>query len=55
MIEVNDLFVETKGFSLKDVSLTVQRGLCHCLIGPTGCGKTTLLEAVLGLRNVQKG
>ncbi|MFN3598430.1 MAG: ABC transporter ATP-binding protein [Aquificaceae bacterium] len=44
-----------KNFSLKDISLKVEPGSCHCLIGPTGCGKTTLLEAILGLRRVQKG
>lgn len=55
MLEVNGLSVQTKGFSIKDVSLTVQTGSCHCLIGPTGCGKTTLLESVLGLRKIKKG
>lgn len=55
MIEINGLSVQTKGFSIKDVSLKVQPGSCHCLIGPTGCGKTTLLEAVLGLRKIKKG
>ncbi len=55
MIEINGLSVQMKGFSLKDISLKVQTGSCHCLIGPTGCGKTTLLEAILGLRRLQKG
>lgn len=55
MIELKDLSVQTKGFALKDISLTVQTGSCHVLIGPTGSGKTTLLEAILGLRKIQKG
>lgn len=55
MIELKSLFVQTKGFSIKDISLTVKHGSWHCLIGPTGCGKTTLIEAVLGLRKIQKG
>lgn len=55
MIEIKGLTVQTKGFSLRDISLTVQFGTCHVVIGPTGCGKTTLLEAILGLREVQRG
>lgn len=55
MIEVKNLLVQTKGFSLKGVSINVQTGSCHALIGPTGCGKTTLLESVLGLRNIKEG
>ncbi len=55
MIEVKSLFVQTKGFDLKDISLIVESGSCHCLIGPTGCGKTTLLEATLGLRKIKEG
>lgn len=55
MIELRGISVQGHGFSLKDVSLTVQTGSCHCLIGPTGCGKTTLLEAILGLRTIKEG
>lgn len=36
-------------FILKDINLDVYPGQCHCLSGPTGCGKTTLLMAVRGL------
>jgi ABC-type Fe3+/spermidine/putrescine transport system ATPase subunit len=55
MIEIRDIAVQTKGFSLRDVSLTVHSNSCHVIIGPTGCGKTTLLEAVIGFRKMQKG
>ncbi|MFN3813702.1 MAG: ABC transporter ATP-binding protein [Aquificaceae bacterium] len=55
MIEVVDLHIKVKNFSLENISLKVETGSCHCLIGPTGCGKTTLLETILGLRKVQKG
>ncbi len=55
MIEIEGITFQTKGFLLNDVSLTVQTGSCHAIIGPTGCGKTTLLEAVIGFRKIQRG
>jgi energy-coupling factor transport system ATP-binding protein len=36
-------------FVLREICLAVYAGQCHCLTGPTGCGKTTLLMAVRGL------
>lgn len=55
MIEIKEIQIEVKNFSLKDISLLIQSGTIHCLIGPTGCGKTTLLETLLGLRKIKKG
>lgn len=40
---------------LQDVSLTVEDGEFVCLIGPTGCGKTTLLRLVGGLEEPTSG
>jgi ABC-type branched-subunit amino acid transport system ATPase component len=34
--------------ALQDVSLTVQRGTVHGLIGPNGSGKATLLNILSG-------
>ncbi|WP_319583659.1 ABC transporter ATP-binding protein [uncultured Pseudodesulfovibrio sp.] len=34
---------------LSDVRLTVGPGECHCIVGPTGSGKSSLLLAVAGL------
>jgi len=34
---------------LKNVDLTCNKGECIALIGPNGCGKTTLIKAVLGM------
>lgn len=50
MIEVQHVF---KNFGklevLKDVSLTSEPGQCIALIGPNGCGKTTLIKCILGM------
>ncbi len=55
MIEVKGLTVRAGGFRLEEVSFTVDRGEYGILMGRTGTGKTTLLEAVCGLKHVEKG
>ena len=42
-------------FSLRDVSLTVERGALTGLLGPNGCGKTTLLKLMAGVLRPQLG
>ena len=55
MIHLDRLAVRSGDFALDDVSLTVPSGAYGVLMGKTGCGKTTLLEAVCGLRQVRAG
>lgn len=38
------------GFSLKNISLVIPTGTYAVLMGSTGCGKTSLLEILCGLR-----
>ena len=40
---------------LNDVSLTFNKGECIALIGPNGCGKTTLIKSILGMVIPTKG
>lgn len=40
---------------LKNVNLTCNKGECIALIGPNGCGKTTLIKAFLGMVLPDKG
>ncbi|MBM4432264.1 MAG: ATP-binding cassette domain-containing protein, partial [Chloroflexi bacterium] len=35
--------------ALRDINLEVAKGEFACVVGPTGCGKTTLLRVVAGL------
>lgn len=50
MIEIKNL---NKKFGklhiLKEVSVSCQKGECIALIGPNGCGKTTLIKSFLGM------
>ena len=39
----------------KDLDFTVNTGRIMCLLGPNGCGKTTLLDCILGLNRLQSG
>ena len=51
VLEIRNLsFSYTEGVPvLNQVSLEVPRGELVMLMGPNGCGKTTLLKAILGL------
>ncbi len=45
---VEDLGVRLRDFELKDASFYVERGECLAVLGPTGSGKSVLLEAIAG-------
>jgi ABC-type sugar transport system ATPase subunit len=55
MIAIADLCVRVGAFRLDQLSLTVEAGEYAVLMGRTGCGKTTLLECVSGLRQAASG
>jgi ABC-type sugar transport system ATPase subunit len=55
MIEVRELAIKAGEFSLTDVSFSVASGQYAVLMGRTGCGKTSILEAICGLRRVASG
>ena len=55
MIELAGVDMQLGKFTLRDVSLSVASGQYAVLMGRTGCGKTSLLEAICGLRRVSAG
>ncbi len=55
MIELRDLSVTAGSFSLDRVHCQVPAGAYGVLMGPTGCGKTTVLEIICGLRRAASG
>ena len=55
MIEVKDLTVSLGDFVLQDATLRIERGEYFMILGPTGAGKTVLLESIAGLYPLDKG
>ena len=55
MIAVEGLSLDLGGFRLEDVSLEAERGGYVVVLGPSGAGKTLLLECIAGLRRPGRG
>lgn len=54
-LELREVHTTAGGFHLVDISLRLLPGEYFVLLGPTGAGKTMLLETIAGLRPLQKG
>ena len=55
MIELQGATIKAGDFSLHEISFRVETGEYAVLMGPTGQGKTTILEAICGLRHLTSG
>ncbi|MDO8840871.1 MAG: ABC transporter ATP-binding protein [Methanocalculus sp.] len=55
MIEFRHLFLRLGTFALKDVSIRIGKGDYYFIIGPSGAGKTVILEAISGLHLPDEG
>lgn len=55
MIRTEHLNIDLDPFYLRDVTLSVEKNDFFVLMGPTGAGKTVLLEALAGLIPIESG
>ncbi|MCD6453083.1 MAG: ATP-binding cassette domain-containing protein [Dehalococcoidales bacterium] len=55
MIKIEHISKDLGEFFLKDVSLDINDGEYFMLLGPTGAGKTILLETIAGIYHPDKG
>lgn len=55
MIALENLCFSVGSFALNDVSLSIDKGEYFVLLGPTGSGKTLLIECLCGLNRIDSG
>jgi molybdate/tungstate transport system ATP-binding protein len=55
MIRLERLCIDLPGFTVKDINLKIETGELFTLLGPTGAGKTLILEAIGGLMPITRG
>lgn len=56
LIQLTDINKSFGGIrALQDVSLAIERGRIHCLVGENGCGKSTLIKIVAGVYQADSG
>jgi molybdate transport system ATP-binding protein/molybdate/tungstate transport system ATP-binding protein len=55
MVELDNLTIRSGPFTLAGISFEIPDGQYAVLMGKTGTGKTTILEAICGLRSVALG
>jgi len=55
MIEISHISKRYDNFSLEDISLTIREKEYMVILGPSGAGKTLLLETIAGIHQPDKG
>ncbi|WP_300668749.1 ATP-binding cassette domain-containing protein [Desulfoluna sp.] len=55
MIDIKHLAIHLPDFDIPDVSLSIEPGDFFILLGPTGAGKSLILEALAGLIPISSG
>ena len=55
MIELEQVTIDLDDFQVQEMTLAIQQGEFFMLLGPTGAGKTVILEAIAGLVPMLRG
>jgi len=55
VLAINKLSINQGEFTLSNISFHIKKGEYVVFMGTTGCGKTTVLEAICGLRKIHSG
>jgi ABC-type Fe3+/spermidine/putrescine transport system ATPase subunit len=55
MIKIEGLHILFDTFKIIDLNIQIEEGEFHFLLGPTGSGKTLILESIIGLRKPKSG
>jgi len=57
LIQMNDVWAsyDAKNYSLKEITLSIERGTNYAIVGQSGSGKSTLLKLINGMMNPSKG
>jgi ABC-type Fe3+/spermidine/putrescine transport system ATPase subunit len=55
MIRIKDLSIELGEFHLEDINLSIEDGEYFVILGPTGAGKSVLIECIAGLHKIRHG
>ena len=57
IIHMNDVWAsyDAKNYSLKGITLSIERGTNYAIVGQSGSGKSTLLKLINGMMNPSKG
>ena len=55
MIRIEGLTILFESFKIVNLNIQIEEGGFHFLLGPTGSGKTLILESIMGLRKPKTG
>lgn len=55
MIRIENLTILFESFKITNLTIQIEEGNFHFLLGPTGSGKTLILESIIGLRKPKTG
>lgn len=54
-LRIEGVFIRLGEFDLRDISFTIEAGEYFCILGPTGAGKSVLIECIAGLLRPDRG